>query len=104
AAEALQIVRLPKRTDAASARKAGGAIGKALSKADLLVVAETHPRAAEISFGLAMRAYDFTPHKTGEQQAKGAVEMMVSAPEAVAAEAAPMAAVAEGVFFTRDLV
>lgn len=104
AAEALQVVRLPKRTDAASARKAGAVIGKALAKADLLVAAEAHPRAAEVSFGLALRAYDFTPHKTGEQAAKGAVEMMVSAPEAVAAEAAPMAAVAEGVFFTRDLV
>jgi leucyl aminopeptidase len=30
--------------------------------------------------------------------------MMVAAPEAVAAEAGPMAAVAEGVFFARDLV
>ena len=103
-AESLQVVRLPKRTDPASARKAGGAIGRALSKADLLVVAETHPRAAEVSFGLAMRAYDFTAHKTGEQSAKGAVEMMVAAPESVAAEATPMAAVAEGVFFARDLV
>ena len=104
AAEGVQIVRLPRRTDAASARKAGAAIGKALSKAGLLVVAENHPRAAEVSFGLALRAYDFTPHKTGDQPARGAVEMMVSTPEAVAAEAAPMAAVAEGVFFTRDLV
>lgn len=104
AAEGLQIVRLPKRTDAASARKAGGAIGRALSKADLLVVAESHPRAAEISFGLAMRAYDFTDHKSGEPPVRGGVEMMVATPEAVAAEASPMAAVAEGVFFTRDLV
>ena len=104
AAESLQIVRLPKRTDPPSSRKAGAAIGKGLGKADLLVVAENHPRAAEVSFGLAMRAYDFTPHKTGDQPARGAVEMMVASPEAVAAEAAPMAAVAEGVFFTRDLV
>lgn len=104
AAESLQVVRLPKRTDPPSSRKAGGAIGRALAKADLLVVAEAHPRAAEVSFGLAMRAYDFTAHKTGDQPGRGAVEMMVSTPEAVAAEAAPMAAVAEGVFFTRDLV
>jgi leucyl aminopeptidase len=104
AADSVQIVKLPKRTDPHAARKAGGSIGKGLAKADLLVVAENHPRAAEVSFGLAMRAYDFTPHKTGEQAVNGGVEMMVSAPEAVAAEASPMAAVAEGVFFTRDLV
>ena len=104
ACEAVQLVRLPKRTDSASARKAGGAMGRALGAAATLVLAESHPRAAEVAFGLALRAYDFTAHKTGEQTAKGPVAMMVAAPEAVAAEAAPMAAVAEGVFFTRDLV
>jgi leucyl aminopeptidase len=104
AAQAVQLVRLPKRTDTASARKAGGAIGARLTEAPTLVLAETHPRAAEVSFGLALRAYDFTAHKTGEKKDKGGVTMMVAAPEAVAAEAGPMAAVAEGVFFARDLV
>ncbi len=104
ACDALQLVRLPKRTDTASARKAGGAVGRALGEKPTLVVAEAHPRAAEISFGLALRAYDFGPHKTAETKPKGEVAMMVATPEAVAAEAAPMAAVAEGVFFTRDLV
>jgi leucyl aminopeptidase len=103
AAEALQLVRLPRRTDVAAARKAGAAIGKALSAQGTLIVCE-HPRAAEVSFGIALRAYDFNAHKTGEKKAPGPVTMMVATPEAVAAEAAPMAAVAEGVFFTRDLV
>lgn len=104
AADALQLVRLPRRGAVAEARKAGAAIGRALDDRPLLVVAEGHPRAADISFGLAMRAYDFTPHKTGEQKAPGPVTMAVTQPEAVAAAAAPMAALAEGVFFTRDLV
>jgi leucyl aminopeptidase len=103
AADAVQIVRLPRKTDMLTARKAGGAIGKSLSTTATLVLAD-HPRAADIAFGLAMRAYDFTPHKTGEQKTPGPVTVMVAAPEAVAAAAAPMAAVAEGVFFTRDLV
>jgi leucyl aminopeptidase len=103
AADAVQVVRLPKRTDMIMARKAGGTIGRSLSDKATLVVAD-HPRAADISFGLAMRAYDFTAHKTGEAKVVGPVTMMVGNPEAVAAEAAPMAAVAEGVFFTRDLV
>ncbi|MGB3248034.1 MAG: leucyl aminopeptidase, partial [Tabrizicola sp.] len=69
-----------------------------------LVLAEGHARAADIAFGLAMRAYDFDSHKTGEKTAPGPVTLMATNPEAVAKAAAPMAAVAEGVFFTRDLV
>jgi leucyl aminopeptidase len=51
-----------------------------------------------------MRAYDFDSHKTGEKTAPGPVTLMATNPEAVAKATAPMAAVAEGVFFTRDLV
>ena len=104
AADAVQLVRLPRRTDAAQARKAGSAMGKALGPAGLLVLAESHAAAPEIAFGLAMRAYDFNPHKTGEKKEAGAVDMMVSNPEAIAAASAAGAAVAEGVFFARDLV
>ncbi len=104
ACEALQLVRLPKRTDTASARRAGGSIGRALGEAPLTVLADTHPRAAEVAFALALRAYDFTAHKSGEQKPAGPVQMMVSSPEVVAAEAAPLFAVAEGICFTRDLV
>jgi len=102
--EAVQIVRLPRRADAAQARKAGGAIGRALTPTGATVLAEAHPMAAEIAFGVAMRAYDFTAHKTGERKEPGHVAFLVANPEAVAAAAAPGAAVAEGVFFTRDLV
>ena len=103
-AEAVQIVRLPRRSDVAQARKAGGAIGRALSPAGATVLAEAHPQAAEIAFGIALRAYDFTAHKTADTKDPGHVAFMVTNPEAVAAAAAPGAAVAEGVFFTRDLV
>ncbi|MCU0802549.1 MAG: leucyl aminopeptidase, partial [Rhodobacteraceae bacterium] len=102
-ADAVQIVRLPRKVDMLTARRAGGTIGKALSSAATLVLAE-HPRAADIAFGLAMRAYDFLPHKTSPAKPAGPVTLMTTTPEAVAAAAAPMAAVAEGVFFTRDLV
>lgn len=103
-AEAVQLVRLPKKATVAEARRAGGTIGRALSDAATLILAEGHARAADVSFGVAMRAYDFTPHKTGAKKAPGPVDFAVTAPEAVAAEAAPLAALAEGVFFTRDLV
>ncbi|WP_420023642.1 leucyl aminopeptidase [Cereibacter azotoformans] len=104
AADAVQLVKLDRRCDVATARKAGGAIGRSLSKAETLVLADTIQRAAEVSFGIALRAYDFTPHKTGEKTLPGPVTMMVANPEQVAAEAGPMAALAEGIFFTRDLV
>ncbi len=104
AAQSVQLVRLDRRAPVAEARKAGGSIGRALSKDGTLVLADATLRAADVSFGIAMRAYQFTPHKTGEQTEPGPVTMMVAAPESVAAEAAPMAALAEGVFFTRDLV
>ena len=104
AAEALMLVKLPRKATALEARKAGAAIGRALGNGGAHVLAETHPQAAEISFGLAMRAYDFTPHKSGEKRTLGPVALACARPEAVAAAAAPLAALSEGVFFTRDLV
>ena len=104
AAEAVQVIKLPKKADVATARKAGAAVGARLSPAPTLLLAEGHARAPEMAFGLAMRAYDFTPHKTAETNAPGPVTLMVTNPESVAAASAAGAAVAEGVFFTRDLV
>ena len=104
AADAVQLIRLPKKADQTQARKAGAAVGKTHGAGGSLVLAEGHPRAADIAFGLAMRAYDFDTHKSGEKTAPGPVTLMAANPEAVAKAAAPMAAVAEGVFFTRDLV
>ncbi|MCR9150308.1 MAG: leucyl aminopeptidase [Rhodobacteraceae bacterium] len=104
AAEAVQVVRLERKTDVITARKAGAAIGRALGKAGATVLAGAHPRAADVALGLALRAYDFTEHRTGERVEPGPVAIMVAQPERMAAAAAPMAALAEGVFFTRDLI
>ncbi|OYU16849.1 MAG: leucyl aminopeptidase [Rhodobacteraceae bacterium PARR1] len=104
AADAVQIIRLPKKTDIATARKAGATAARALGPKGLTFLAEGHGLAAEMAFGLALRAYDFTPHKTGEQKLAGPVTLMVTDPETVAAAAAQGAAVAEGVVFARDLV
>lgn len=103
-ADAVQIVRLGRKADRAEARKAGGAIGRALGKSGCLVVAEGHSRTADIAFGLALRAYDFADHKSAEKTAIGPVRFMVTTPDAVAASYADAAAMAEGVFLTRDLV
>ena len=103
-AEAVQVVRLPRKVDVATARKAGAAVGQGLAAAGCLVLAESHPRACDITFGLTLRAYDFNDHKTGEKKAAGAVQVVVADPVAAAAAFAPLAALATGIFFTRDLV
>lgn len=104
AAQVLQLVRLDTKSDGTTARKAGAAIGARLTEAPTLVLATTVGRAADVAYGLALRGYRFAERKSDRGKPFGAVQMMVAKPESVAAAAAPMAAVAEGVFFTRDLV
>ena len=103
-AEAIQVIKLKRRPKADEARKAGAAVAKAAAGSDLLVLAGNLGQAAEVSLGLALRGYDFNAHKSKEADPVGVATFMVSKPEEVAAAAGPMAAVAEGVFFTRDLV
>ena len=103
AAEAVCVVKMPRRPSSQEARKAGAMIAKAQGDKDLVVVAGSIARADEIALGLALRGYKFDTHKTDEKTPNGAITMMVAKPEEVAKSAAPMAAIAEGVFFTRDL-
>ncbi len=103
-AEALVVVKLPRRPGVAEARAAGATLARLRGKGDLTVLAGRNPQAAEIAFGLALRAYDFTAHKSAAPAPQGAVTFHVAEPEVVARAATPLAALAEGVFFTRDLV
>ncbi|MBD9526716.1 leucyl aminopeptidase [Paracoccus sp. PAR01] len=113
-ADALQLVSLPRPTDVTTARKAGASIGAGLGKSEALVLAGDHPMAAEVALGLALRAYDFSAYKTKKSDGdeaeadvdapRGRVTFMHRDPEALARKAADGAALAEGVFFTRDLV
>lgn len=105
AAEAVDVVILPRRCSVEDARKAGAGLGKVRGNAALTVLAGTNPKAAEIAFGIAMRDYGFDDHKTADaKEDPRSVTMMVSKPDEVEAAAAPLLAVAEGTFFTRDLV
>ncbi|MFO7919364.1 MAG: leucyl aminopeptidase [Nioella sp.] len=104
AAEALIVVKLARRPDAATARKAGAALAKAKGEAALTLAAGALTRTAELALGLALRGYDFNDHKTAENKTVGDAVIMASKPDDVAAVAAPLLSVAEGVFLTRDLV
>ncbi|PSL20749.1 leucyl aminopeptidase [Shimia abyssi] len=105
AAEAIDVVYLPRRCSIEEARKAGAALAQKRGSKAMLVSAGNHPKAAEIALGLALRDYMFADHKTDEApEDERAVRIMVSRPEDIEAKAAPHLAVAEGVFFTRDLI
>ncbi|MEM9012864.1 MAG: leucyl aminopeptidase [Pseudomonadota bacterium] len=108
AAEAIAVVKLPKRADVHTARLAGATVAAMRGKEPMTVLAAAHPRAAEISYGLALRAYDFDAYRgqngNGDAGPPPGVRFMVNKPEEVAEAASDMAALTEGVFFTRDLV
>ncbi|SDE16784.1 leucyl aminopeptidase [Limimaricola pyoseonensis] len=106
AAEALVVVRLGADADANAARRAGGAIAVARGSGELLVLADNAAHPQEVALGVALRAYGFDAHRKAEEDAAPElrVRMMAEDAEALAKAAGPMAAVAEGVAFTRDLV
>ncbi len=131
AAEGILVLRLERRADSLTARRAGAAVARAAGRGGLLVLAGNLARAADLSFGIVLASYRFDVHRTrrddeedapaeisgtgkdaasekgagsGAKEDPGPVTIMVSKPEAVAAAATPLAALAEGIFFTRDLV
>ncbi|WP_022707236.1 leucyl aminopeptidase [Paracoccus zeaxanthinifaciens] len=107
AAEALILVRLPVASSSTEARQAGAAIGARLNGGHMLVAGGPQKLASDVALGLALRAYDFDAYKSrpeDDEKPKGRVTFMAKSPEALAKAAASAAAVAEGVFFTRDLV
>ncbi|APX90756.1 leucyl aminopeptidase [Brevirhabdus pacifica] len=107
-AEAVMLVKLDRRPKApAPARKAGATLAKFMAGAPLTVLADGKYALADVAYGVALRAYAFTDHKTrddnGAAEARDA-RVLCTEPEAEAERFADMRAVAEGVFLTRDLV
>ncbi|MDV7143206.1 leucyl aminopeptidase [Tropicimonas sp. TH_r6] len=106
AASAVQVIRLEPKSTPIERRKAGAAIGAARRDEDVLVLGGARKRLAEMILGCYLRAYAFKECRSGEAavQAKGNLSVMVTDPNALRAEMAAAEAVAEGVYFTRDLV
>jgi leucyl aminopeptidase len=104
AARALDIVVLPKTASIDDSRRAGVALGRKMGDASLLLLGGSLKRPVEVVLGAVLRAYAFSVHKTSEAKTPGPLTAMVAKPSEVKAAAAPALAVAEGVFFTRDLV
>ncbi len=103
AAEALDILVLPRRPDAAEARKAGAKLAKLSDNRDILVMAGNQVRSEELALGIALRSYDFDAHKSKESERSATVTISHQKPDEVDAAFAPLYAVADGVRMTRDL-
>ena len=103
-ADAVDVMCVPRRTEVHKARAAGAIVGKQRGKSDILLALGNSKWAADITMGVVLRDYEFQHHKTGTEPREGAITVMCNAPDEVSEAAAPRLAVAEGIFFTRDLV
>ncbi|NOD63104.1 MULTISPECIES: leucyl aminopeptidase [unclassified Ruegeria] len=103
AAEALDVLVLPRRPEADEARKAGAAVAKLAGGKDVLVMVGNQARTEDLALGIALRSYDFDAHKTKESEDAGTVTISHSKPDEAEAEFAPLYAIADGVRMTRDL-
>jgi len=103
AAEALDVVILSRRAEAEAARTAGATLGKSLGDKPLLILG-TLQRIPDLIEAAVLRAYEYADQKTDDPKTPGAITVQISDPEAAMARTADLLAVAEGVFFTRDLV
>jgi len=103
AAEALDVIKLDRRADVETARKAGTGLARRKGKLALTVLAGNLQRTEELALGIALRSYQFSARKSQPEEAGNGVTIMCTNPDETAAKAAPLLAVAEGAFFTRDL-
>ncbi len=103
AAEALDVLVLPRRPERAEARKGGAALAKLAGGKDLLVMAANQLRCEDLAMGIALRSYDFDAHKTKDAEEPGTVTISHGKHDEVEAAFAPLYAVADGVRMTRDL-
>ncbi|SMO38791.1 leucyl aminopeptidase [Ruegeria faecimaris] len=103
AAEALDILVLSRRADAAEARKAGAKLAKLSDHQPLLVMAGNQARTEELALGIVLRSYDFDAHKTRDSDEAGPVTISHQKHDEVEAAFAPLYAIADGVRMTRDL-
>ncbi|MEM9779990.1 MAG: leucyl aminopeptidase, partial [Pseudomonadota bacterium] len=105
AVERLMVAKLSKGAAVGVARQAGANMAKAAKPgAALRLEAGGYKHSAEVAYGIVLRSYAFTVRTTSDKPATlSEAVVAVSKPDDAAAAFAPRKAVAEGVFFTRDL-
>ena len=85
-------------------RDLGATAAKAIGHSDVHLLLAKPYKVEELLFGLSLRRYQFTYHKTADDKPYGAVTALTNKPAETAAAYSNLDAVAQGVFFTRDLV
>jgi leucyl aminopeptidase len=103
AAEGVDLVKLPRRPSVTEARRAGAALARAAGKGAVTLLAEGTRRPAQIALGLALKGYAFTARKAQPAETPAAARVLCRDAEEVRGAYDAARAVAEGVFFTRDL-
>ncbi|PWJ21053.1 leucyl aminopeptidase [Jannaschia seohaensis] len=104
-AERVVLVRLDKKADRETALGAGAKLAGERGTKPLTLIAGGHGAALDLALGAALRGYDFTDHKTGDEAKPAAgISVLCAKPDEMAAAWVDRAAQAEGVFLTRDLV
>lgn len=104
AASAVQVVKLGRRADVLTARKAGAAIGKAKKLSELNVFSVTMKAEQDLILGMLLRDYAFHDHKTDDSPRGNDIAYFAPNTETARSAFDAAKALAEGVFFTRDLV
>ncbi len=103
AADAVQIIRMPKRVTQDALRRAGLTIGKAQGREPTLICANTLPL-GEMMRAALLRAYQYEAQKSAPKPEFGPYTVMVKSPEAAATQLQDATAMARAVHLTRDLV
>jgi leucyl aminopeptidase len=104
AASAVLVLKAPRNPGVSLARTLGASVAKFAGKEAVTLLLATQAKAEEVLNGLVLRAYSFERHKSEPKDVAGKATVMANGAAALEAKFAPLAAVAEGVHFTRDLV
>ncbi len=101
---AVIIGKLEKRCTPDAARSLGVNVAKLCEPGHLLLATGNHPKSPLICEGVALRHYSYQDQKSDPTETDLTVTLMISKAEEVKVELDTALAIAEGVFFTRDLV
>ncbi|MBY8975658.1 leucyl aminopeptidase [Rhodobacteraceae bacterium NNCM2] len=110
AAKTMLLASMGEEPDRAAARKTGASIAGQLGKGKVAIATSglgDSALVAEMICAVTLKLYDFDEYKTGDEDDKAktpSITVYAEKPEELASKSADFAALAEGVFFTRDLV
>jgi len=103
-ANAVLLLKMKKRPSVEIAQKCGANIAKEAGKSNIHLFVTANARAAHLSFGIALRRYNFNEYKTHNQTDYGLLHVYITNVSKTKSEYSDLSAVTDGVFFTRDLV